>query len=173
MKKHFRKANSALRRLGITYWIDCGTLLGYVREDGFLAHDPDFDFGTVNWPRHVEIGDAPQAKGFEMTTTGFPEYGYEQSFFIEGDHLFDIFYFYPAGLNRLWQGSWHQGNVLWSEFDLDAYLPVKEATFAGVRTFIPANPKKVLKTRYGRRWRTPVTTWNYVTDPYCFLEARF
>lgn len=172
MRQDFVVANRILRGLNLTYWIDCGTLLGAVREGDFLAHDLDFDFGTVEWSRHGEIAAAFKAEGFQMDTAGHPEYGYQQAFFKEKRHLFDIFYFYPAGLNRLWQGSWYQGEVLWSEFDLDAYLPVNKAWFVGEATFTPAKPEKVLETRYGD-WRTPVVKWSYVDDPKCLQPARF
>ena len=37
--------NSVLQKLGIVYWLDCGTLLGAIRDNQLIAWDNDIDLG--------------------------------------------------------------------------------------------------------------------------------
>ncbi len=41
----FEVSNQFLRDLDADYWSDCGTLLGFYRENDIIAHDIDIDFG--------------------------------------------------------------------------------------------------------------------------------
>lgn len=42
----FRKTCEVLNKEGIQYWPEFGTLLGIVRDNAFIKHDLDFDFGV-------------------------------------------------------------------------------------------------------------------------------
>ena len=50
----FQDLCKLLNERNIKFWLCYGTLLGYVRENGILKHDFDFDIGT---PINVECRD--------------------------------------------------------------------------------------------------------------------
>ena len=41
-----KNCTSALDSVGVVYWLEFGTLLGYYREGDFISHDYDIDIGT-------------------------------------------------------------------------------------------------------------------------------
>jgi hypothetical protein len=170
----YRCANEILRGLGITYWLDCGTLLGAIRENDFIGHDTDIDFGVFT-DRHEDIAGLMYEMGFEKCHFfGTPEVGYEQSFRREGVKV-DIFYFYetppPGGFERgaLWQGSWwKKHHLIVSEFD-QVVLEPQRAEFLGEWTYLPRDPEKLLEARYGD-WRKPNKNWRWYRDPRCIRK---
>lgn len=164
LAEHFPACNQAMRDSGVTYWIDCGTLLGAIREGGFMAHDLDIDFSCPDWSQHEAVAEAFHVQGYWMRTNGTPEHGYEQSFFLEGDHVADVFYLY----DETWQGSYAHEELLVSRFKPGVFLPPEPFTFQGAETYLPANPEGVLEARYGD-WRTPVLAWDYSKDPKCLV----
>lgn len=166
---NFRDTNEALRGLRINYWVDCGTLLGLVREGDILGHDLDVDFGVfgVTKRQQRQFLTWMQALGFSLYRTyGVPKRGYEQRF-KRGNSKVDIFYFYASGDNKLWHGSWwrHQHLII-SEFDRDVILPTKEASFQGELVRVPGRTEDLLEARYGD-WRTVQKKWRWYRDPPC------
>lgn len=45
----------SFEELEMDYWIDFGTLLGYVREKDFIKYDLDLDFGVLYSKRNIKI----------------------------------------------------------------------------------------------------------------------
>lgn len=150
---------------GVTHWLDCGTLLGAIREGGLLAHDQDVDFGVLGTDDHEAIEAGMVAAGFKVWRLyGTPEHGYEQSFKRDGIKV-DVFYFYPHE-EGLWQGSWLRDHLIVSTFARSTVVDPVAFRFRGIDTFVPARPKAMLERRYGD-WRTPVTKWDWARDPKC------
>lgn len=165
--RNLEEVNRVLSGLSVTYWLDCGTLLGAMRENDFLVHDTDIDIG-VKTDKHVEIAEGMFGAGFKKWMFfGSPEEGYEQSFHRDGVKV-DIFYFYDSG-DELWQGSWDGRTLLRSVFPTEAVLPPKRHTFLGGETFIPNQPEAMLAARYGD-WHEIKTEWDWTTDPLCLVK---
>lgn len=160
-REALRVATRTLDALGVLWWLDCGTLLGHVREGGILAHDLDVDLSSTDWKRAGEIHEAMVAAGFKpFRTFGTPEHGYEQRFTWR-DVKLDIFYFYDEG-ETYWQGSWLDDHLIVSRFDKTIIGRTKK--LKGFR--VPSQPEALLEARYGD-WRTPNTEWDWATDPLC------
>lgn len=160
-REALRTATEVLGSLGVCYWLDCGTLLGLVREGGLLPHDQDVDLSTFDWKRSEEISDAMVAAGFKAYRTfGTPHHGYEQRFIWHNVKL-DVFYFYDEG-ETCWSGSWLNDHLIVSRFDKRTIGRTKK--LKGFR--VPSQPEALLEARYGD-WRTPNTEWEWATDPPC------
>ena len=169
LSTHFRKANVALRRAGVDYWAACGTMLGITRERRLLPHDPDIDFGTFDWTHHDAIARSFLDGGYEMKTLGLPNYGYEQCFFWKGEHVADVFYFYPQGMRKAWQAS-YAPRLQRSRFEIALLIPTRPGELDGVKTRLPNDPEGMCEARYGPEWRETVKTWDYSRDPYCLVN---
>lgn len=166
MWNNFRDANEVLRGLGLTYWADCGTLLGLVREGDLLKHDLDVDFGVLGTEGHLRVVSWMNALGFKLYCTyGSVNNGYEQRF-ARGNSKVDVFYFYPLKDGRVWSGTWWRAkHLIVSEFD-NYFTPTKGQDFKGERVFLPAQPEKALEARYGD-WKTVQKKWRWFRDPLC------
>lgn len=164
--RNFEEVNRTLSDLEVPYWMDCGTLLGCIRENNFLEHDQDIDFGVWGTKRHKTIEKKILGAGFTKGRFyGAPGRGYEQSFVRDGVKV-DIFYFYPLGKKRVWQGSWLNAHLIESVFDRDTVLPPTKMLFQGIPTFGPHRPDLMLEARYGE-WDVVVREWDWARDPKC------
>lgn len=43
----FKNANCIFKKHDISFWLDAGTLLGFIREGDIFEHDKDFDTGSI------------------------------------------------------------------------------------------------------------------------------
>lgn len=165
--ENLEEVNRVLSALSVAHWIDCGTLLGAMREGDFLVHDTDIDIG-VQTDQHEAIARAMFRAGFEKWMFfGTPEEGYEQSFIRNGVKV-DIFYFYDLG-DEVWQGSWDGRTLLRSVFPKNIVLPPEPFTFQGIETFVPNQPEEMLAARYGD-WHEVKTEWDWTSDPLCLVK---
>lgn len=167
--RNLKDVNEVLEEIGATYWIDCGTLLGAIREGDFLEHDTDIDFGVWTTEHHEAIAEGIEAAGFKRWRFfGTPDSGYEQSFTRDGLKV-DLFFFYPLGA-KVWQGSWLGDHLIVSEFDRAVVLAPRRMSFRGLRTFVPRRPELMLEARYGE-WEQVVREWDWSRDPRCITPA--
>lgn len=99
---------SCLQDMGVDHWLDGGTLLGAVREDGgFLAWDDDVDVSVV----------LDDATTFEGLASGLAERGARDGYFVDifkKEGFLTVSYDRP----RAWPLSWHR-NRMRGEIRLD------------------------------------------------------
>lgn len=163
-----------MQRLGLPWFVLSGTLLGIVREGGFLKHDYDIDAGIMadavdvqalraaltaggcfrcselEWQSHFTPGPAGEAAGPVVTRCPvFMKISHANGIYI------DIFVHYAEG-----DTIWHASSLFrWdnSAFDLAPY------SLAGTAVLGPADADRYLTENYGN-WRVPVTEFNSALD---------
>ena len=137
--------------LGVAHFLFFGTLLGAVREKGFIVHDTDTDLGVFAEfsARFVEVRSAAEAEGFTVLR-GEP--GERLFSFMRGNEYLDCYVAerrlaFP--FRRVWDvdGSLVPSRLLDEEGRL---------SFLGREFRVPAEPERVLAILYGKSWRTPV-----------------
>lgn len=174
------KATVALRDLYTVFeglptpFLVSGTLLGLVREGGFIGWDKDIDVGIF-----CANEDAPAIEDKLRTN---------QHFFVrkvdltaarirlvhENGTMVDVFPHYPDPKTGV---IWHDGSATrWWNSPFD----IKPAEFIGEAVMIPDDPELYLDKNYGD-WRTPVSAFDArldapnaeVTDPDYLLSLHY
>ena len=157
-KKHSQEALYALQRAfeekKIQLFLISGTLLGFVRNKNFIAHDTDLDLGIFNYISVETVKKIIYSAGCFLI---MPQ---RSLHCIRIRHAngtpIDIFIHYKEK-NDYWHSgvkvSWHN-----SPFNL------KKINFMGINIYIPDNPEKYLEENYGKNWNIPIKNFDSAID---------
>lgn len=159
----YRRVGDVVReRYGYEPFVIYGSLLGLVREGGFIGHDIDFDAAYVS-----DRTDGPSAAaelreialllvdhGFDVECKRTALHIHDQS-----DHelRIDLFHLYfQEGELRFPFGIVGPPKVA-----QDNWLGVAPAELAGHRVFAPQPAEAMAEHIYGASWRTPIAGFNW------------
>lgn len=169
---------------GYVYSLAFGTMLGAVREHGFIQHDLDID--VFMWKEDVNdnLFKVLQKAGFKIYHSFLVEdgkYGREDTVVYDGVHI-DIFCFYPKLEGREYPyccdffpyknaRSWEQsirmfGGVLPRRLEMPSSRDVVRVPFQSLSLPVLANAHEFLSFRYGPNYMTPDPTWSNGDNPY-------
>ena len=157
---------NALYPLGIKYWLQYGTLLGYHREHDFIPHDDDIDMGAFLADQPIIMKALTEA-GFERVRHYhvIKDGGMEECYKYK-HVLVDFFYFVPEG-DVLYCYGFTPKSFLSYKFHLGKKIPFKvirtdspkmemvETTFKGAKVFVPEDTGTYLEAHYGPNFMTP------------------
>ena len=166
----------------ISYSLVFGTLLGAVREKGFIKHDLDIDVAVWSDTDEKKIEKILTEAGFELTRrseTDNGEFGREDTYAKEGVQI-DIFYFYPyldrsdnncnayttvfipfPDCDSVDESLKVRGGVMPIQLILPFSRDVERITFESLSLPVIKNRIDFLEARYGKNWRIPDPTFVY------------
>lgn len=174
------KFDECLTSNGYRYTLMVGTLLGAVREKGFIKHDLDID--TAMWISDFDpnLYDILEQAGFKRKysySIDNDKYGKEDSFLYKGISI-DIFYFYPAidehpyfcdfvtfpsyhGIDGYEGCAKEFGGLLPRRLQMPYSTGIHRVPFEDILTLpIPDNATELLEYRYGKDYMIPNPGWS-------------
>ena len=163
--------NSELKKYDL--WLDFGTLLGFYRENDFINHDLDMDFGIIinDYDDFLEKEKYLIKKGFSRTK----EFYYknrlvELSYSYKGLNVDFIVYHRKADVIES-DTIFFMMNALGKPTRYEVYnynLPfseLEEHNFKAVEIKIPNNTREYLSKLYGEDFEVPNTNYNWKENP--------
>jgi hypothetical protein len=162
--KNLSELDAIFRKYNARYWIQDGTLLGYVRDKNFIPHDNDIDIG-MRWSNfNQEIYRDIVNNDFVFKAS----HGrLEESLVInfrKRNIPIDIYFYYNDG-DRFYHtaayGKARKYRVDFSYKDFD----VKEVEYFDAKLFVPEDPLYFIETKYGKDWKDPKPVWDSNENP--------
>ncbi len=184
MRRHGLEAMKAFTKAmkdgGIPWTPVYGTLLGAIREKGFIKHDDDLDMGVWNDSLpgglehlHKTLSDAGFVLKHGFLVDG-GKFAREETWTWHGLHV-DIFFFdtiegdtcrgymfYPwKGCRNCGESIREHGGLRVVEFDLPLAHDREEVPFEDITVPITKSAEGFVVARYGTTWRIPDPTFVY------------
>ncbi len=167
--------HEVLKSLELKHFIIDGTLLGAVREGDFIGHDTDIDFGVFaeEW--------TPATCGALMIELGMRDIKLHHQFgdfdtcfelsFKRDDIKIDLFFYRRDGDMRIFHAFLHgaadlKRDTITYEYPAELIENLRPMIFQMRYYPAPADPVRVLETKYGRDWRVPVKQWDWAHGPH-------
>jgi SAM-dependent methyltransferase len=151
--------------LGVEPFLAYGTLLGAIREDGFIGHDHDFDCAYLSAKTDpAEAARELQEIGFRLIGRGYRVRGQFSAIHVFDKETnatrIDLFHLY------------FEDGVLQFPFGLAGEDDVKQADWQGLReidfvgtpALVPVNAEAVVAATYGPSWHIPNPGFNWARD---------
>ena len=169
---------------GYKYSLAFGSMLGAVREHGFIEHDLDIDVFMWIEDFNEEVIKCLTEVGFHLKHTLIVENGnFAREDTIEKNGVqIDIFYIYPAlegrkytyccdffprGNCRSWEQSISKyGGLLPRRLEMPTSKDLKRVPFESLSLPILGNSHEFLSFRYGKDYMTPNPKWSNGENPY-------
>ena len=169
------RLHQLLQRHNVPYYCDYGTLIGFMRDNGFIMHDDDIDIsiqpGTMR-PAEVLKVFVDAGYGF---VHGFNYEGRLMEFTVADSSGVTIDVFFPVKMET--EGMVHGYQPIWEptrvypnekantviEYDFVEATGIKTIKIVGTAALVPGNFDDVLTSEYGP-WKVPDAKFNTVTD---------
>ncbi len=150
------------RELDVPVFITFGTLLGWIREQGFIPHDDDIDLGLLDehWKHVRPLAERLATQGWEVRWFGREEVRFRNPSL--GGVAVDIFRFRHT-LDGVESRAFSSAGEHIYRFPARLFAPLREVHAFGAALRTPAHPKEFLAAHYGD-WQVPKETWDYRTD---------
>ncbi len=173
-----QKFANCLDSNGIEYTLAFGSILGAIREHGFIKHDLDID--TFIWKdQHTQrIVDCIVSAGFKWKTCYLVdggELGREDTFEYHGVTI-DVFYLYPAIDEYPYCCDFlpidgKKEKRLPRRIEIPVSRERKQVIFEDeVNVWVPKNAEEICEFRYGPNYMTPDPQWHWQTEKNSIRE---
>ena len=146
-----------LERLKIRHFICDGTLLGFVREGGFIQGDNDIDLRLERHAINDDLLDAIRAAGFSLLRRDWIN-GKQVNVALrkQGIAIDLMGTDFQPGQTVFHIGHYPRGILSYRQ----PFHGVEKRDFDGLSLWLPQNPEIELAANYGPDWRTPARHWH-------------
>lgn len=144
---------------GMQYFADCGTLLGLIREHGFIKHDTDMDFSMVPECNRIALFYVELKKrGFEFERFVLFDGNLKEFTMSYKNISVDFFQRYYTADRQAHRAVATKKDNYWPVFRLPAPTGLVKITVGSASVVVPKNYDDRLVSLYGD-WRIPVSHW--------------
>ncbi len=162
-KQTFLEIKEVFDRLGIKFYLNDGTLLGAIREKGFIPWDKDIDLRISAEDQGPHICEEFKKKGFSCRPTILYHHLISTYVVRKRGIKADIalnHYYEPEDFNISLSGRPTRENAVHpAKFcKKDCFVP-----FLGTEVRVPNPPEEALLWIYGKDWRVPIKDKSYAT----------
>lgn len=144
-KKNLLDFKKVMDKHGIRYGLMFGTLLGAVREGGFIVYDEDIDIFVLEEDREKVLNALFDLEKLGLKVARYNDDGHLLSVIRDGDYI-DMYFFKKTFTKRRSEDCSIDARFL-EHLDTIAFL--------GEQFPVPANPKQALNVLYGKDWHIP------------------
>lgn len=170
--------DAAFKENSIPYTLAFGTMLGAVRDHGFIKHDLDIDLAVPSSASSKVIEQILRGRGFELLRrieVDEGNFAREETYLYKGVSV-DFFYFYVDDEGKQYTSIFYSfeektglsysvekyGGVL----PMQVWLPLNfenpnYVDFESIKAPIPSNAMDFIKERYGANWAIPDPSFVY------------
>lgn len=157
--------NRALKDSGLQYFCAFGTLLGIVRDKGFIKHDSDLDYYVL-----IHSSDDWRVLLQRMLISGFRPMHFflnnecVSEFCFEKDGIqIDFFGYFDHdeyctvyGYYRTPRYEYEHNRVSTCVFTMPQINRLEDVMIHNSHFYVPSNAESILEICYGTTWRTPI-----------------
>ena len=162
------------RDLRLELFFVAGSLLGFIREGAFLAHDDDYDTAYVSNER-IPVNIVMERWDIYRHVRSFDQLEIDECtgghFHIRAKGQFEFTFDLFTGWEQ--DGLFSQFPTTPKQIPIADMLPARTIPVYGVAVTVPKVPERLLALNYGENWRTPDPTftfdWSRVSRSYDFL----
>ena len=157
---------SILSKYDVKPYLLWGTLLGAIREHGFIPHDNDMDLGVLQCEVEKLEKAIPELYSNKVKICKYKK-NYIYSFMYNGV-ICDIDVFRKT----IFPYSLRYGIILEEFIPKRLFKSFEEYDFCGLKTYIPSNPEALLEYTYGKDWRIPKKGGSGMLTPKWMIVER-
>ena len=178
-----KKIDQVLTDAGAQYFVDCGTLLGIIRDKKPIEYDRDIDFGI--WfdeqftPERLQ--NIMKEIGLKLIRRGIFQGKVQELTFSSGSVHIDFFphteigneswlYVFYIDPNRKYPTKNHCSMIVQKRLHITG---LKRIACGGIEMNIPENVEDYLASAYTKNWLVPDPNWRYTMEPGCTYLDEF
>lgn len=166
-----KEFDQVMKSNNISYALFAGTLLGAIREQGFLKHDLDIDTVMFNDSRPHNLVDILAQKGFKLHHSFEIDDGKKgrEETYVKNNVTIDIYYVYNDNLFPTYQCDFHcygkavswkdsmkkYGRVETRRIEFPISRETKDVPFESIKLPVLQNAEEWLCCRYGSDYMIP------------------
>lgn len=169
--------DQVLSKAGARYFVDCGTLLGYIRDNKPIEYDRDLDFGIYFDDKFTPqmLENAMTRIGLHRITIGYIENEVQAVTYAKGILHVDFFRHTEVKNNSLLYVLYRDPSIIYPSNEHCSVIVQKRAHITGlqrakigdIETNIPEHVEEYLASAYTDNWTTPDPNWQYTMEPGC------
>ena len=176
--------NNELTKEKANFFIDCGTLLGIIRDKKLIEYDRDMDFG-IWFDEKFGPDDLDRVMlglGFKKFSEGIFRGKKEEMTYSKGVIHVDFFnhteidgeshlYVFYRDIEKTYPSDKHCSVIMQRRIHISG---LKTLNINHMSLKIPENVEPYLASAYTENWRTPDPGWLYTMEPGCtFIEDEY